>query len=95
MFQLTRQPAPAPPAGPATAAANGWIARAVRRLGILLTAFALALAHTAPLLAQAQKTAPAEPAAEGGGSWQILDWLIVAVLICAAIYVICRSSRRN
>jgi hypothetical protein len=86
MFQLTRRPRPAP--------ANGRITRAVRRLGILLTACALALAHAAPLLAQAQKTAPAEPAAEGG-SWPILDWLIVAVLICAAIYVICRSSRRN
>jgi len=47
-----------------------------------------------PVLAQAQKTAAAEPAAETG-SWPILDWLIVGALICAALFVICRSSRRN
>jgi hypothetical protein len=51
-------------------------------------------ANLLPVLAQAQKTAAAEPAAETG-TWPILDWLIVTVLICAAIYVICRSSRRN
>ncbi len=47
-----------------------------------------------PVLAQAKKTAAPEAPAETG-SWPILDWLIVAVLIGAALYVICRSSRRN
>jgi hypothetical protein len=50
-----------------------------------------------PLLAQAQKTAapaPETPAAEGG-TWAFVDWLIVVVLIGAAVFVICRSSRRN
>jgi hypothetical protein len=51
-------------------------------------------ANLLPVLAQAQKTAAAEPAAETG-TWPILDWLIVTVLICAALFVICRSSRRN
>jgi hypothetical protein len=51
-------------------------------------------ANLLPLVAQA-KTTTAEPAAESTGSWPILDWLIVGVLICAAIFVICRSSRRN
>jgi hypothetical protein len=82
MFQLTRGPA------------RGSIGRSLRRLSIFPAACALALAQAAPLLAQAQKTAAAEPAAEGG-SWPIVDWLIVVVLIGGAIYVICRSSRRN
>jgi hypothetical protein len=49
-----------------------------------------------PLLAQAQKaTTTAEPAAAEGGSWPVLDWLIVVALIGGALYAICRSSRRN
>ena len=82
MFQLTRRPA------------KRRITSAIRRLWILPAAVTLSLARAVPVLAQAQKTPAAEPAAEGT-SWPILDWLIVTVLICAAIYVICRSSRRN
>jgi len=40
-----------------------------------------------PLLAQ-------ESTVEGGG-YAILDWLIVVVLIGAALFVVCRTSRRN
>ncbi len=47
-----------------------------------------------PVLAQAQKTAAPEPGTEGS-SWPILDWLIIVVLIGAALFAICRSSRRN
>jgi hypothetical protein len=43
-------------------------------------------AHLTPILAQ-------ESAAEGG--WPIIEWAIVVVLIGAALFVICRSSRRN
>jgi hypothetical protein len=43
-------------------------------------------ATLAPLLAQ-------ESAAEGG--YAIIEWAIVVVLIGAALFVICRSSRRN
>ena len=46
-----------------------------------------------PVLAQAQKTATEAPAE--GGSWPILDWLIIVVLIGGCLFVICRSSRRN
>ncbi|HXY35969.1 MAG TPA: hypothetical protein VEI07_17165 [Planctomycetaceae bacterium] len=51
-----------------------------------------------PLLAQAKKTATTsapDVAAESGGSWPVLDWAIVVVLIGVALYAICRSSRRN
>ncbi|HEV8070339.1 MAG TPA: hypothetical protein VGP76_21675 [Planctomycetaceae bacterium] len=84
--------------------ANGQRIRAAAvRVLILSAAWAITTAravhaawstHLLPVLAQAQKTAAAEPAAETG-SWPILDWLIVGALICAALYVICRSSRRN
>jgi hypothetical protein len=79
------------------------IARAAWRSAILASVWALATSRAVyagwsadllPLLAQAQKTAPPEQPAETG-SWPILDWLIVGVLICAAIYAVCRSSRRN
>jgi hypothetical protein len=43
-------------------------------------------ANLSPLLAQ-------ESAAEGG--YPIIEWAIVVVLIGAALFVICRSSRRN
>jgi hypothetical protein len=43
-------------------------------------------ANLSPLLAQ-------ESAAEGG--YPIIEWAIVVVLIGAAVFVICRSSRRN
>jgi len=43
-------------------------------------------ATLSPLLAQ-------ESAAEGG--YAIIEWAIVVVLIGAALFVICRSSRRN
>jgi hypothetical protein len=46
-----------------------------------------------PVLAQDQKTATEAPAE--GGSWPILDWLIIVVLIGGCLFVICRSSRRN
>jgi hypothetical protein len=46
-----------------------------------------------PVLAQAQKTATEAPAE--GGSWPILDWLIIVVLVGGCLFVICRSSRRN
>ena len=39
-----------------------------------------------PILAQ-------ESSGEGG--YAILDWAIVVVLVGAALFVICRSSRRN
>jgi hypothetical protein len=79
------------------------IANTVCRVVILTSACVLATADVVradwsakllPVVAQAQKTTTAEPAAEGV-SWPILDWLIVGVLIGAAIFVICRSSRRN
>jgi hypothetical protein len=66
--------------------------------GSLLAARAFAADTTTrlvPVLAQATNTA-AEPAAEGGGgTWPILDWLIVVALIGGALFAICRSSRRN
>jgi hypothetical protein len=73
----------------------------VGRFLTLLIAFGLALgqsaqaawSNVAPVLAQAQTTTPAEPAAET--SWAILDWAIVVVLIGGALFAICRSSRRN
>lgn len=40
-----------------------------------------------PLLAQ-------ETTVEGSG-YPVLDWLIVVVLIGAALFVVCRTSRRN
>jgi hypothetical protein len=50
-----------------------------------------------PLLAQAKKATTTAPdaAAESGGSWPVLDWAIVVVLIGVSLYAICRSSRRN
>jgi hypothetical protein len=78
-------------------------ARLASRLAVFAAACGLSAAKSAqarwstdivPALAQASTKTAAEPPAEGG-SWPILDWLIVAVLICAAIYAICRSSRRN
>jgi hypothetical protein len=48
-----------------------------------------------PILAQAQKTAAPEAPAAEGGSWQVVDWLIVVVLVGGALFAICRSSRRN
>jgi len=82
--------------------ANGRQLGAACRFLILPAAWAITTARAQagwsanlmPVLAQAQKTAAAEPAAETG-TWPILDWLIVTVLICAALFVICRSSRRN
>jgi hypothetical protein len=83
-------------------AKRGWIASASRLLALSL-AWGVGAAQAAraewsttflPALAQAQKTAAPEAQAEGA-SWPILDWLIVSVLICAAVFVVCRSSRRN
>ncbi len=49
-----------------------------------------------PVLAQAQKTAAEAPAADSeGGAWPVIDWLLVAVLVCGALFLVCRSSRRN
>ena len=80
-------------------------AHALARLSIVLVTTIIANARAAqaswgadilPLLAQAQKaTTTAEPAAAEGGSWPVLDWLIVVALIGGALYAICRSSRRN
>jgi hypothetical protein len=69
------------------------ISSAACRLFVLTLAWGIGTAP-ARVLAQAQKTAAPEPPAETG-TWPILDWLIVAVLIVAALFVICRSSRRN
>lgn len=49
-------------------------------------ALAAAPGRIAPVLAQ-------ESSGEGG--YPILEWLIVVVLIGAALFGICRSSRRN
>jgi hypothetical protein len=48
-----------------------------------------------PVLAQAQKTAAEAPASGEGGAWPVIDWLLVAVLVCGALFMVCRSSRRN
>jgi hypothetical protein len=66
-----------------------------RGLKTTRTAYARCSAIILPVLAQAPKTTTAETPAAEGGSWPILDWLIVTVLICGALFVICRSSRRN
>ncbi len=80
------------------------VARTLARLSIVLLTVAIANVRAAqaswgadivPLLAQAQKATTAEPAAAEGGSWPVLDWLIVVALIGGALYAICRSSRRN
>jgi len=81
------------------------VARTLVRLSIVLLTTIIAHARAAhaswgadilPLLAQAQKaTTTAEPAAAEGGSWPILDWIIVVALIGGTLYAICRSSRRN
>ncbi len=99
------------PSAPAAASATARssrrrpAARALSRLSLVLVTTIIANARAAqaswgadilPLLAQAQKaTTTAEPAAAEGGSWPVLDWLIVVALIGGALYAICRSSRRN
>jgi hypothetical protein len=80
------------------------LASVAGRVVALALVWGIGLAHTAqaawattvlPVLAQAaQKTAAPETPAEGG-SWPVLDWLIVVVLLGAALFTICRSSRRN
>ena len=67
-----------------------------RSLKTTRAAYVSCSAFILPVLAQAPKTTTAAetPAAEGG-SWPILDWLIITVLIGGALFVICRSSRRN
>jgi hypothetical protein len=89
---------------PARFAPGQWLTLALRlalaALGCSLLAartFATdATTQIVPVLAQATKTA-ADPAADAGsgGSWLVLDWLIVVVLIGGALFAICRSSRRN
>ncbi len=54
-----------------------------------------ACAMMLPVLAQAQKTAAEAPASGEGGAWPVIDWLLVAVLVCGALFMVCRSSRRN
>jgi hypothetical protein len=54
--------------------------------GVLCSSRA-ALAGVSPILAQ-------ESSSEGGG-YAIIEWAIVVVLTGVALFVICRSSRRN
>jgi hypothetical protein len=95
---MLKRPSPFAP-GRRLASAAGRLALAA--LGwSLLTARTFAEGATTqlvPILAQATKTTAADPAADAGsgGSWLVLDWLIVVVLIGAALFAICRSSRRN
>ncbi len=107
---MLKPPATCPAAG-ATGCAGRWPFCGTRlhqvcRLLLILFAAVLAqfraaqtswAADVVPLLAQAQKaaTTTTEPPAAEGGSWPILDWLIVVALIGGALYVICRSSRRS
>ena len=98
---------PAPPTASAETRSSGRrpVACTLARLSIVLLTTTIAHARAAhaswgadflPLLAQAQKaTTTAEPAAAEGGSWPVLDWLIVVALIGGTLYAICRSSRRN
>lgn len=53
--------------------------------GVLLSA-RIAMAGVSPILAQ-------ESSGEGG--YAIIEWAIVVVLTGIALFVICRSSRRN
>jgi hypothetical protein len=53
--------------------------------GLVLTS-RVVLAGVSPILAD-------ESSGEGG--YPIIEWAIVVVLIGAALFVICRSSRRN
>lgn len=53
--------------------------------GVLLSA-RIAVAGVSPILAQ-------ESSGEGG--YAIIEWAIVVVLTGVALFVICRSSRRN
>jgi hypothetical protein len=50
-------------------------------------------------LAGASETIPAlfaqEEAVESGGPSYVLDGLILLVLVCAAVYSVCRAGRRN
>ena len=54
--------------------------------GVLLASRA-AVAGVSPILAQ-------ESSSEGGG-YAIIEWAIVVVFTGVALFVICRSSRRN
>ena len=66
-----------------------------RSLKTTRAAYASCSAFILPVLAQAPKTTTAADTPAEGGSWPILDWLIITVLIGGALFVICRSSRRN
>jgi len=60
--------------------------RVVSALAGVLLAGRVAVAGVSPILAQ-------ESSGEGG--YAIIEWAIVVVFTGAALFVICRSSRRN
>jgi hypothetical protein len=55
-------------------------------LGILVLTSRIVAAGVSPILAE-------ESSGEGG--FAIIEWAIVVVLVGVALFVICRSSRRN
>jgi hypothetical protein len=61
-------------------------AQALGALAGLVLSSRVAVAGVSPILAE-------ESSGEGG--YAIIEWAIVVVLIGAALFVICRSSRRN
>jgi hypothetical protein len=68
---------------------TGWrsaCVRALSALGCVLLAGRVAVAGVSPILAQDSS---------GEGGYAIIEWAIVVVLTGAALFVICRSSRRN
>jgi hypothetical protein len=60
-----------------------------------LTAVALFLSFSSPLVAQLPAPAAPAPAAPIVTRSLTLEYIIVAVMIGAAVFAVCRSSRRN
>jgi hypothetical protein len=72
------------------------------RLGAALVSCLVWLAATGPLFAQAPADPAAPPGAPGGGSAVVVSGrsvyggaFLTLVLCGAALFVVCRSSRRN
>lgn len=80
---------PPRPASPAAIVRKGILT------GLVLASFAGTAAAQAP--APAPGTVPAAPAVDPGAvkPVSILDWGIVAIMVGAALFVVCRSSHRN
>ena len=72
--------------GSRVALAGGDCVQSLAALGGLVLSSRVAVAGVSPILAQ-------ESSGEGG--YAIIEWAIVVVFTGVALFVICRSSRRN